>query len=98
MTDQAREISVVVDTAAHTRGGDIARVSIPITKLSAEVAEFVKDIGGVLEAASAAATSAAKLSEVTVSATFEMSGKLSLLGTGVESKGTAGITFKFTIS
>ncbi len=97
MTDAAKEISVVVEAGGSIRGGEFLRESIALDKLSTEITEFVKDIGSVLEAAAANATASAKLTEVTVSASIEMGGKVSLLGTGVESKGQAGITFKFAI-
>lgn len=97
MQESSRKISVLVDVSGDVRGDTTARESIPVSKLAAEVQGFVEDIGHILDKAAKAVVGPARLSEVDVSASIEVSGKLSLLGTGVETKGQAGISFKFII-
>jgi hypothetical protein len=93
-----RAISVVVDAGGSMRGGS-SRQSLPVSKLADEVQTFVQDMGEVINKAarSAAAATIASLAEVEVSASVQVGGKLSLLGSGVETKGQAGIKFKFII-
>lgn len=92
--DQA--ISVVVAPDSGRRGG-ATRQSIPVEKLASEVHAFIRDVGAVLSKASEVQSGSLRLKEVDVSASIEVGGKLSLLGTGVESKGQAGISFKFVL-
>src|SRR5262245_23055490 len=97
MSDQERRISVIVEDATVLRGGGSVREIIPVSKLAAEIRGFVADIGSILDSAGSTIARSARLAEVNVSASLEAGGKLSLLGTGVETKGSAGISFKFLL-
>lgn len=95
MTDTNQNSITILVEGAGTRGGAVKREQVPVEKLSVEVKAFVADIAAILAEAANIVTGKAKLTEVEVSASIEMGGKLSLLGTGIETKGQAGIHFKF---
>lgn len=97
MTDDTGDISVIVALSETMRGDGATRQSIPIRKLADEVKEFVGSLQQILDRATQSTAGIAILSEVEVSASIEVGGKLSLLGTGVESKGHAGLKFKFIL-
>jgi hypothetical protein len=93
-----RKMTVIVDSGTELRGDSFTKDEIPIGKLASEVQAFIKDIGEILDLAARSISGSARLAEVEVSASIEMGGKISLLGTGVETKGQAGINFKFAMS
>jgi hypothetical protein len=97
MTSKGKTLAVIVDSGKIVRGSGAIRDDIPVARLASEIERFVEEIGEILDRAAKPSKGKAVLSEVELSASIEVGGKLSLLGTGVETKGQAGIKFKFIV-
>jgi len=88
----ANTILVTVNDAAITRGR--APKPMEIGVLAENVNLFLTQINGVLEK-TPDTVGRLRLTEITVTAEISAKGALILMGTGIETTGTGGITFKF---
>jgi hypothetical protein len=73
----------------------LARSEIPVEQLSHRVTAFLESMGNVITGVPRAFGSY-ELDEITISAEVSAKGQVSLLGSGGEVAGKAGITFTFT--
>ena len=97
MADTKSPSVLSVITADEQFRGGMSPSDLPTEDFKAEVASFVTSVAKSFESIKVPADNVT-LTEFSVTATVGAKGKLSLLGSGVEASGTAGITFKFAVS
>jgi hypothetical protein len=94
MNNHPKEIYVRVSEDEHTMRKGSAVEAINLDLLSENVKVFLSQIEKLLDKAPNE-TAGFKLTEFSVTAEISAKGSLTILGSGVETSGTGGLTFKF---
>jgi|tagenome__1003787_1003787.scaffolds.fasta_scaffold20891481_3 hypothetical protein len=93
--EEGNSISIIFDQDAIVRGG-IGIEDIPVEEFTSKVKEFLEKVSKAFSFDIAPAEGI-QMTEFTLNANIGMGGKLSLLGSGIETKAGAGISFKFKV-